>query len=237
MKVLVRFFALGLLLVAGLGLSATAALASTFNGVVFSKPLSPPFITSPAAYNVGQTLVFSVTVKNTNKGSMTIPLDFHANRILTFKGQNVADGQPGQAGITFGPNDYKLTTQTPYGSEQDQTLTIEGGATTTVTFDLQMTICGYFQIDLSTPPTEGNDQINLSAGFARVLGCTSPSPTPGGGGGGTGGTGGTGGVSGSTAATGGTGAVLATTGLPILGGIGGAVMVLLGAIGLRIKRQ
>jgi hypothetical protein len=44
-------------------------------------------------------------------------------------------------------------------------------------------------------------------------------------------------VSGTTATTGGTGSVLAKTGLPIVGGLVGALMALLGAIGLRIRRR
>jgi hypothetical protein len=44
-------------------------------------------------------------------------------------------------------------------------------------------------------------------------------------------------VSGATATTGGTGAVLAATGFPIIGGILGAAMAALGAIGLRIGRK
>jgi hypothetical protein len=46
----------------------------------------------------------------------------------------------------------------------------------------------------------------------------------------------TGGVSGATASTG-TGAVLAATGFPILGGLLGIALALLGAVGLRIGRN
>jgi hypothetical protein len=91
-----------------------------------------------------------------------------------------------------------------------------------------MTACGFFQFDIGKHL--GNHQHdNLSSGFARVLGCTT---TTGGGGGG-GGTGGTGGVSGSTA----TGQVLAATGVPAAGGLIGALMVLIGGLGMRIRRR
>jgi hypothetical protein len=71
---------------------------------------------------------------------------------------------------------------------------------------------------------------NLSTGFARILGCKTTS------GGGTGGTGGTGGVSGATA-TSPHGEVLAATGFPVGSGLVGALMVLIGGLGLRIRRH
>jgi hypothetical protein len=46
----------------------------------------------------------------------------------------------------------------------------------------------------------------------------------------------TGGVSGATASTG-TGAVLAATGFPVLGGLVGIALTLLGTVGLRIGRN
>ena len=202
-----------------------------------TPPMSPPFINSPGSYDIGSgpvTVVFTTQVENLTNHVVSVMVDINVHQVMTYYGQNVADGQPGKPGITFKPGDAPNTTQVVYGTPFQRLLTVQpkGAPPQLVTFSTVMTKCGYFQFDIGKHMSN-HQHDNLSTGFARVLGCKT---TTGGGGGGTGGAGGTGGVSGSTAG-GPQGEVLAATGFPVAGGLLGALMVLIGGLGMRIRRQ
>ena len=210
-----------------------------FMGVLkATPPMSPPFTQSPASYNISSgpvTAVFTTKVENLTNHVVSVMVDINVHHVTTYYGQNVADGQPGKTGITFKAGDAPNTVQVTYGTPFKRLLTVQpkGAAPQLVTFSTVMTVCGYFQFDIGKH-LKGGGHENLSTGFARVLGCTH---SGGGGGGGTGGagggTGGTGGVSGSSAS----GQVLAATGVQVAGGLIGAFMVLIGGLGMRIRRR
>ena len=201
--------------------------AKTFLGVLTgTPPLSPPFVSSPHYYNISSgpvTVVFTTQVENLTNHKVSVVVDINVNRVMTYYGQNVADGQPGKAGITFKAGDVANTQQVTYGTPFQRLLTVapEGAPPQLVSFSTVMRQCGYFQFDIGKHMANGQHD-NLSAGFARVLGCN-----------GTGGIGGTGGVSGASA----TGEVLADTGFPAAGAPIGALMVLIGGLGRWIRRR
>ena len=63
-------------------------------------PVSPAFLdlsTGPASVN------FSVPATNLTTSDQATPIELSLHRILTFRGQDVSDGQPGQPGISFPP--------------------------------------------------------------------------------------------------------------------------------------
>jgi hypothetical protein len=222
----------GLVALFGMQWMAVPAAASTdFLGVLKgSDPMSPPFINSPASYDISSqsaTVVFTTQVENLTNHVVVVTVDINVNHILTYYGRNVADGEPGKPGITFKPGDAPNTTQQTYGTPFQRQLTVQpkGAAPQLVTFSTVMTTCGYFQFDVGKHIKPGVHE-NLSSGFARVLGCTHS------GGGGGGGVGGSGGVLAATA-----GVPLANTGLPVAGGLAGLIMALIGAAALRIRRR
>ena len=74
-----------------------------FEGIL-SAAAPTGFISSPHAYALSGgtvTIAFDVAVKNLTQQAQTVALRFSADHILTDNGTNVADGQPGQPGITF----------------------------------------------------------------------------------------------------------------------------------------
>jgi hypothetical protein len=204
-------------------------------------------------------------------------LSVSVNHIITYRGQDVSDGQPGVVnGVVIDGQDAP-TTQVRDAHPTFTTLTIAANATQTMHMSRTLAAgqCGYFQFDVAKAGLES--QKGLIGGAIRVLGCTttvpspSPSPTPGGGvgggpapspspsaspeasptpapsaspsptpGGGTGGAPGgspspSGGVAGATATESGIG--LANTGLPIIGGLLGVILLTVGGLGLRIRRK
>jgi hypothetical protein len=200
-----------------------------------SPPLSPPFITSPAFYDISshpQTVEFTTKVENLTDHVVTVTVVAGVHHILTYYGQNVADGQPGQPGITFKGSDANnhAFTEENYGTPFKMTITVQpkGASPQMVTFKTVMTTCGYFQFDIGKHD-HGIHQ-NLAAGYARVLGCNTSS------GGGTGGNGGAGGATGGVSAAS-AGLPLANTGEPIASGLLGLFMLVLGGLGLRFRRQ
>jgi hypothetical protein len=211
-------------------IAVPAAASNDFLGVLKgSDPMSPPFINSPASYDISSspaTVVFTTQVENLTNHVVTVTVDINVHHILTYYGRNVADGEPGKPGITFKPGAADNTTQVTYGTPFQQQLTVQpkGAAPQLVTFSTVVTTCGYFQFDIGKHFEGGG--ANLSSGFARVLGCTHT------GGGGGGGTGAGGGVLAASASV-----PLANTGLPVAGGLAGIIMALIGAIGLRIRRR
>jgi hypothetical protein len=198
-----------------------------------SKPLSPPFVYSPASVDISSgpaTVVFTSMVENKTDHVVTVTLDINVNHILTYYGRDVRDGEPGKPGITFKKGDAPNTKQVTYGTPFQRTITVQpkGAAPLMLSFSTVMRECGYFQFDIGKH-FANHTHNTLSSGVARILGCKSQG---GGGGGGTGG-GGTGGVSGSSA----TGLVLANTGIPVAGGLVGIIMALIGGLGLRIRQR
>jgi hypothetical protein len=222
---------------------------------------------SPTWYDLsaGQNVVnfqFTVTNKTAEQQSMSLQLNF--NHIITYKGQNVSDGQPGvtNGAVVDGQFDETQSTQTQDAAPTFMAFTIAPNATETVHMSrtLGAGSCGYYQADVAKAGMMG--QKGLVGFEVRVLGCTastgsgpSPSPTPSGGTGGGGGgtspsptpTGGTGAGGGGTSPSGGTGGVagatatsgigLANTGLPVLTGLAGLFLIALGGFGLRRRRK
>lgn len=233
---------------------------------------------SPAWYDLSQgqnmlTFKFDVTNKTAEQQSMSLQLS--VDHILTYRGQDVSDGQPGVAGgaVVDGQFDETQSTQAQDSTPTLTAFTIAPNATETITMSraLQAGACGYYQVDVAKAGM--TSQKGLVGFEIRVLGCTtqagagpspSPTPTPTGGTGGvtaspspsatptpTGGTGaGAGGSVGGTSAgsgTGGSGAVLgatatsggvalADTGLPVVTGLMGLLLLALGSIGI-IRRK
>lgn len=220
---------------------------------------------SPSWYDLsaGQNAVtfhFTVTNKTAEQQSMTLQLNL--NHIITYHGQNVSDGQPGvtNGSVVDGQFDETQSTQVQDSSPTLVPFTIAPNATEVLTMSrtIQAGACGYYQADVAKAGLMGQKGL---AGFeVRVLGCSaatgggpSPSPTPTGGVGGTGaaspsptpgggtsggsapGGGGTGAVSAATATS--NGIQLANTGLPIATGLLGLLLLGVGGVSLRKRRQ
>lgn len=167
-------------LVAVVGAITTAvvpAQASVFLGILSAgRPASPPFVFSPNFMTIGpggSLITFTIKVKNLTTDPQTVTLNFNVNHIITYYGLNVADGQPGQPGITFVKGDAPNTTQKVVGTPQLVTITFppKAAGPTTLTFQQTVNICGYFQVDVGQHRTLTQPQANLSSGFTRVLGC------------------------------------------------------------------
>ena len=168
------------------GALVTSQAADAAGNPNFERILSaaPPtgFVSSPSAYTLSNgsvTVEFDVAVKNLTEASQTVALNFSADHILTDNGANVADGQPGQAGITFsGPTG---TTQALVAGTQSFSETWGSNATSTIPLAYTFDACGYYQLDLWAPykGNEGRTHATLASGFVRVLGCAAdPTPTP-----------------------------------------------------------
>ena len=174
---LVRALVVMIAVIGAVTAAITPAYAGVFRGILAgSKPATPPFVVSPNSMNIGSsgaTITFTTTVTNLTTSPQTVTLTFGVHHVLTYYGLNVADGQPGQAGITFKPNDSDHTTQQLVGTEQVKTVTFPPAAAgpTTLTFQQTVNVCGYFQVDVGQHKTATQPQANLSAGFTRVLGC------------------------------------------------------------------
>lgn len=160
--------------------AADAAGNPNFEGILSAAPPTG-FVSSPAAYtlsNGSATVDFDVVVKNLTDTAQTVALHFSADHILTDNGANVADGQPGQTGITFsGPTG---TTQTLVAGTQSFTQKFGTDEPTTIELAYTFNACGYYQLDLWAPykGNEGRSRATLASGFVRILGCGDPSSTP-----------------------------------------------------------
>jgi hypothetical protein len=170
-------------LIAGgaLALSASAAGAVEYANPAFLSVLqaSPPtgFPVSPAALDLSNGPVrihASVAVTNLTHRRQSTPIQFSVHRILTYQGQDVRDGQPGQPGLTFPVGAAAQTTQVLYLPRAVATLTVRAGtsAHARITFPAVISDCGYYQLDFSTPTAPYS---YLASGFTRALGCTSSS--------------------------------------------------------------
>jgi hypothetical protein len=159
----------------GLTTALAPADASVFLGILSAgKPASPPFVFSPNFMTIGPsgaTVTFTISVENLTSEPQTVTLNFNVHHILTYYGLNVADGQPGQKGITFKPGDAPNTTQQLVGTPQLVSVTFPPAAAgpTTLTFKQTVNTSGYFQVDVGQHKTATQPSANLSAGFTRVL--------------------------------------------------------------------
>lgn len=134
---------------------------------------------APAYYDLSQGPAigtFSYTVTNLTTSTIDTNVEFIADRILTYEGIDVSDGQPGQPGLTeseLGAN-FAQTTQQYNVVYETQPLSLAPSAVQTVTFGFQLTECGYYQFD--------SDAVHnavpglFATGFTRVIGCTPPKP-------------------------------------------------------------
>ncbi len=179
----------GLFGLAGTATIAAALLASQsvaaagnpdFEGILSAAPPTG-FMSSPASYDISGgpvTVDFNVVVTNLTGKSQTVALHFSADHILTYKGANVADGQPGQPGITFNGPDG--TTQEVIPGTQSFSATWAAHDSQTLSLTYTFDACGYYQLDVWAPfKSAGRDRATLASGFIRVLGCDAgPTPTP-----------------------------------------------------------
>jgi hypothetical protein len=163
--------------------AASAAGNPSFEGILAADP-PYGFTSSPASYDVSGgpvTVDFTVVATNLTEETHTFALNFSADHILTDNGTNVADGQPGEPGITF--NGPTGTTQAQIAGSQSFNQTWEGNQTETLSLTYTFDTCGYFQLDVWSPwKGDQRGRATLASGFIRVLGCdpasTSPTPTP-----------------------------------------------------------
>ena len=133
-------------------------------------------MSSPDAYDISGgpvTVDFDVATVNLTNTTQTVALNFSAHHILTYNGVNVADGQPGQPGITFtGPAG---TTQALMPGSQAFTETWAPNANVAIARTYNFNACGYYQLDIWAPVKPsgegGRDRATLASGFIRVLGC------------------------------------------------------------------
>jgi hypothetical protein len=152
-----------------------------FEGILSAAPPTG-FMSSPASYDISGgpvTVDFDVVAKNLTSQAHTVALNFSAHHILTYNGANVADGQPGQTGITFNGPDG--TTQALIAGTQSFSKTWAPNGSQTLSLTYTFNSCGYFQLDVWAPwkGEVGRDRATLASGFIRVLGCTAaPTPTP-----------------------------------------------------------
>jgi hypothetical protein len=160
---------------------ADAAGNPNFEGILSAAPPTG-FVSSPASYTLSNgsvTVEFDVVAKNLTATAQTVALHFSADHILTNNGVNVADGQPGAAGITFsGPTG---TTQALIPGAQTFSETWQENQSQTLELAYTFTACGYYQLDLWAPykGNEGRSRATLASGFVRILGCAAdPSSTP-----------------------------------------------------------
>ena len=143
------------------------------------------FTVSPSAYDLSHgavTVNFDVSVRNLTSSRQLVALNFSLTHILTYNGANVADGQPGKAGITFsGPQG---TSQAMMPGTQSFTATWAAHQTVVLSRSYSLNSCGYYQVDVWAPEGNGDSarhRETLASGFIRALKCNAdetPTPTP-----------------------------------------------------------
>lgn len=168
-----------------LSIAASPAMAGgnpNFDGVI-AAATPTGFPVSPASLDASAgpvTVNFDTLVSNLTSSEQKVALNFSADHIITYKGTNVSDGQPGKAGITF--NSPAGTTQQELAGRQSFTLTLSGSEKHKLALDRTISACGYYQLDVWAPESNPNaprDRETLASGFIRVLGCgVQPTPTP-----------------------------------------------------------
>ena len=169
-----------------LSIAASPAMAAgnpNFDGVI-AAATPTGFPVSPASLDASAgpaTVNFDTLVSNLTSSEQTTPLNFSADHIVTYKGANVADGQPGKPGITF--NGPVGTVQQELSGRQSFTLTLSASEKNhKLALTRTISACGYYQLDVwavETAPNAPRDRETLASGFIRVLGCgVQPTPTP-----------------------------------------------------------
>ncbi|HEV2028527.1 MAG TPA: hypothetical protein VGS16_08335 [Candidatus Dormibacteraeota bacterium] len=195
---------------------------------VLSSTAPSGYTPSPTAYTTGATVSFQFNVTNLTAEQQSMNLELTFNHIITYKGMNVSDGQPGvpNGAVVDGGGDA-VSTQVADPSPTFTAFTIAPNATQTLQMSRVMPAgqCGYYQVDVAKAGL--TSQKGLIGLEIRVLGCVtptgggtasptpevSPTATPGGGtGGGTASP--TPAVSPTATPTGGTGGVVSGTGSP-----------------------
>jgi hypothetical protein len=199
-----KLLLLGATLVSTVMLVAAASLTviagegnANYLGVLSSSAPSG-YTPSPTAYSTGSTVSFQFNVTNLTAEQQSMNLQLSVNHIITYKGMDVSDGQPGVSGgaVVDGSFDEHLSTQVQDSSPTFMAFTIAPNATQTVHMSRAMAAgqCGYYQVDVAKAGLTA--QKGLVGFEIRMLGCVtptpSPSPTP---------SGGTGGASGSPSPT------------------------------------
>lgn len=147
-----------------------------FLGIVKAAP-PQGFPVSPASVDLTNGpahLTFSVQATNLTASDQSTPIMLSLHRILTFKGQDVSNGQPGQPGISFPAGNVNEVTEVLYGPRQTTALDVPASGQGMVSYPVVISDCGYYEIDFSTPQTP---YTYLAVGFTRALGCTSGNTT------------------------------------------------------------
>jgi len=169
-----------------LSIAASPAMAAgnpNFDGVM-AAATPTGFPSSPVSMDASAgpvTVNFNTLVSNLTSAKQTTPLNFSADHIVTYKGVNIADGQPGKAGITF--NSPIGTSQEEIAGRQSFTLTLSASEKNhKLSLTRTISACGYYQLDVwavETAPNALRDRETLASGFIRILGCgVQPTPTP-----------------------------------------------------------
>jgi hypothetical protein len=168
-----------------LTLSTSVAGATEFGNHNYLGILSaqPPtgFPVSPNSFDLSSgpvSFTVSVAVTNLTATTQVVPMDFSIHHILTYQGQDVSDGQPGQPGLTFPTGSAALTTQALYGLKQTGTFTVPASGQGTISFAATISNCGYYQIDINHWNATLQKTVLLASGFTRALGCTQPELGP-----------------------------------------------------------
>ena len=147
---------------------------------VLSSTAPSGYTPSPASYSSGATVSFQFSVTNLTAEQQSMNLQLSVNHIITYKGMNVSDGQPGvsSGAVVDGSFDEHLSTQVQDSSPTITAFTIAPNATQTVHMSRSMPAgqCGYYQVDVAKAGL--TSQKGLVGFEIRVLGCVTPSPAP-----------------------------------------------------------
>jgi hypothetical protein len=139
----------------------------------------------PASYDVSGgpvTVTFSYNAKNQTSSAITADVELDANRItlveLSGVWTDVSTGYPAltELQIAAAVANHQIGGLT-YLPKQSQTVTLPAATSVTVTSTLQLSQCGYYQVDSQSV----NNAVSglFATGFIRVIGCTpAPSPSP-----------------------------------------------------------
>ncbi len=144
----------GLLALSMFAMPVAAGGNPNFGGILSAAsptgfPVSP---SSLSASSGTATVTFNVLVSNLTNTAQKVKLNFSADHILTYKGANIANGQPGQTGITF--NGPANTTQSEMAGRQSFTLSLTASEKNhKLALTRTLNQCGYYQLDVWAPNT------------------------------------------------------------------------------------
>jgi hypothetical protein len=147
---------------------------------ILSSSAPTGYTPSPSSYSVRSTLTFQFSVTNLTAETQSMSLQLTVNHIITYRGQDVSDGQPGVANGAVVDGHDAPSTQTQDPNPTFTAFSIAPNATQTVHASRSLGQCGYFQVDVAKAGL--TSQKGLIGLAIRVLGCSppaaSPSPTP-----------------------------------------------------------